>query len=217
MAERDGRVNVRARGHATEAAGYTPSMAVKTRMTLDEFLALPETEPASEFAHGEVTRKPMPNYLHSLLQAALVVVFSEYFKRARVDGVVLPELRHANRDEERAFLPDIAVRVGAKAHPDWESARGTLDDMPDIAIEILSPDDRPGRVADKLAFYLRMGVPLVWLVDPEERRVDVYRPDEPSTSYGPPAALDANPVLRDFRLDLREFFAPIDRLRGTAG
>jgi len=187
-------------------------MAVKTRMTLDEFLALPETEPASEFARGEVIQKPMPTFAHSLIQTALILVFAGFFQMVRsVRGTVVPELRHANRDEERAYLPDVSILIGERATAtQQELFRGPIERVPDIAIEILSPDDRPGRVADKLAFYLRTGVPLVWLVDPELRRVDAYRAGEPSLTFEGEDVVTAEPVLAGFELPLPELFSVLD-------
>jgi Uma2 family endonuclease len=51
-------------------------MAAKTRITLEEFLALPETEPASEFACGEVFQKPMPSGMHALLHGFFCTVLA---------------------------------------------------------------------------------------------------------------------------------------------
>jgi Uma2 family endonuclease len=87
--------------------------------------------------------------------------------------------------------------------------RGPIEIPPDLAIEILSPDDSTGRVLDKVDFYLRTGVQLVWLVDPELETVTVYRPGEQPSTERAPAALDATPVLRGFTLDLDAFFATL--------
>lgn len=185
-------------------------MAVKTRMTLDEFLALPETEPASEFAHGEVIQKPMPTIAHSLIQAALSSFFFVFFRTAGTKGLVMSEVRHANRDEERAYLPDVSILLGQHTVLTRDQLfRGPLEFVPDIAIEILSPDDRAGRVADKLAFYLRADVPLVWLIDAEARRVDAYQPGRPSVTFEGDDVLTAE-TLPGFELPLPELFAILD-------
>lgn len=83
---------------------------------------------------------------------------------------------------------------------------------PDLAIEILSPDDRPGRVADKLAFYLRTGVPLTWIIDPGERTLTAYRPGEPPVLHTVTDVVRGEPVLPNFTLDLGNLFAELDGL-----
>jgi Uma2 family endonuclease len=189
--------------------GYTQDMATSTkRMTLEEFLALPETEPPSELIDGEVLQKTMPTLLHSLVSGLLYVMLVNYLRLTK-EGIAAIELRHAQRDESRSYLPDIAVTLrGPRSREEIE--RGPVERVPDIAIEVLSPDDRPGRIAEKVTFYLRAGALLVWVVDPVERTLDAYRRDRPSTHYAPPDIVDALPVLREFALDLTELFAQVD-------
>ena len=179
-------------------------------MTLDEFLALPETEPASEFACGRIVPRPMPSLNHSLCSSAFVRVLGNRFVTT-AEGVAVDNTRCADEDEDRAYLPDVSVILRARLPTDPETrARGPLRIPPDIAIEVLSPGDRPGRVADKLAFYLRTGVPLTWIVDPEERTLTAYRPGEPPTVHSAPEVIGAEPVLRGLVLDLAELFGVLD-------
>ena len=81
-------------------------MTTKTRFTVDEFLALPETEPPSELLDGEVVQKVSPNLKHSVLAAELVGLLREHV-RARRLGIVGVEGRHIARDEGRVYLPDV--------------------------------------------------------------------------------------------------------------
>jgi Uma2 family endonuclease len=185
-------------------------MTTATRLTLDEFLAMPETEPPSEFACGRIIEKPMPTWNHAVLSSRLIAILSRYLERVS-EAYVLGNLRFANRPEDRAFLPDIAVMRTEHRPADVEQRRrGALEILPDLAIEVLSPDDRPGRVADKLAFYLRAGVPLVWIIDPDDRTLAVYRPGQPSTLHTPPEVIGAAPVLSALELNLGELFAVLD-------
>jgi Uma2 family endonuclease len=184
-------------------------VATKTRLTLDQFLALPETEPPSEFACGEVIPKMAPNLAHGVLVAELASLLREYL-RLTAEGVVTTETRHANRGEQRTYLPDLEVITASRlpaGRDNW--FRGPIEIPPDFAIEILSPDDSTGRVLDKVDFYLRTGVQLVWLVDPELETITVYRPGQQPFTERAPAALDATPVLRGFTLDLDPFFATL--------
>ncbi len=77
---------------------------------------------------------------------------------------------------------------------------------PDFAIEVLSPDDRAGRVLDRITFYLQTGVRIIWIVDPDDETVTVYRQDQQPRTLLPPALVDARPVLQEFVLDLDDLF-----------
>jgi len=175
-------------------------------MTLDEFLAMPETEPPSEFICGEVVQKPMPTGSHSLIASELSHLFRSHLAGAKTPGVFV-ESRHALRPENRAYLPDVAF-VLAEHMPGRNALdRGALDVQPDIAIEILSPEDRPSRVAEKVTFYMRNNTPLVWVIDPIDETLDAYRPGLASTHHTRGDIITGEPVLPDFRLDVGALFA----------
>ena len=182
-------------------------MVTAARLTLDEFLKLPETEPPSEFVCGRIEQKPMPTWNHSRLAARLSFFLEAYFM-AHAEGFANVELRHASASEGRAYIPDISVSSAGTAPRSLAERRsGAVEQLPDIAIEIVSPDDRPGRVADKLAFYLRSGVPLVWIVDPEDRSVSIFEPGKPVRMLGSEDILDAKPVLTEFTLPVDSLFS----------
>ena len=186
-------------------------MVTATTMTLDEFLELPETEPASEFVCGRIIPRPMPTWFHSRLASRLATYFENYFA-SKDEGYSNVELRHAAHAEGRSYIPDVSVTRWEKAPPTLaERRRGAIEVLPDLAIEIISPDDRPTRVADKLAFYLRSGVPLIWIVDPDERTVSIYMPGQASRVLTVDDVIDARPVLSDFTLPLNLLFSALDR------
>ncbi len=185
-------------------------MSTTTSLKLDAFLALAETEPPSELICGEVVQKPMPSPHHGMLVAELSAVLRNYLRASR-EAVVLVEPRHVLRSEERAYLPDISVIRVEHFPKDPEALRrGPIEIGPDLAVEVLSSDDRPGRVAEKLAFYLRANTPLVWVIDPSEQTVAVHRPGVASTIQRPGDTLEASPVLSGFVLDVAALFAALD-------
>ncbi len=186
-------------------------MVTATRMTLDEFLQLPETEPPSEFVCGRIVPKPFAPWNHGTLRARLAYCF-EFYLMSRSEGFCQLGLRRTNQSESRAYVPDICVTRSDRAPRTLAERRhGAIESAPDIAIEVTSPEDRPGRIADKLAFYLRVGVPLVWIVDPEDRSVSVYRPGKPVEVLGRGDIIDAAPVLREFSLALEDLFSVLDQ------
>jgi Uma2 family endonuclease len=184
-------------------------MVATTRMSLDEFLALEETKPYLELVDGEVIPKMAPTRAHGRLVARLTAALESYLSETG-EGEVHTEVRHVSRDEERVYLPDISVTLAGRLPAD-EGLGGPEELAPDFTIAVLSPDDQAGRVLERVEFYLRIGVRLIWLVDPERRTVTVYRPGEPLAVYRPPASLDATPVLRNFSLSLENLFDALRR------
>jgi len=185
-------------------------MALKTRTTLAEFLALPETKPYLELMDGEVLEKTMPSRIHSRIVAYLVSVLWEYLAHSQ-EGSVDTELRHIEDEEEWVFLPDVSVTRSERSRPPIES-EGPETALPDLAIEVLSPDDRPGRVQRRIAHYMRSGVVLLWVIDPEAEKVTVWRQGDAPRDYAAPARIPAAPVLASFELDLQRMF---DTLRSS--
>jgi Uma2 family endonuclease len=146
---------------------------VKPQLTLEQFLALPETKPYSEYLDGKIEQKPMPQGEHSTLQIRLGTTINQ---------IALPQkLAHAFTElrcniEGRSFVPDISVFT-------WERISKTatgrianrIDTYPDWVIEILSPEQSANKVIKKIMACLQAGTQLAWLVDPEDESVLIFR------------------------------------------
>jgi Uma2 family endonuclease len=78
---------------------------------------------------------------------------------------------------------------------------------PDLAVEVLSPSNRPGENARKAAIYRECGVPLVWYVDPFKQIVIVYAQNAEPRTLAIGDTLDGGDVLPGFALPLTELFA----------
>lgn len=150
----------------------TPSKPI----TLEEFLKLPETKPASEFVDGKILQKPMPQGQHSRVQQKLTTAINLVTEDLQV-ALAFPELRCTFGG--RSIVPDIAVFT-------WEriptNTDGTIANQfnahPDWTIEILSPDQSVTRVTGNILHCLNHGSQLGWLIDPKEKLVLVYGPNQ---------------------------------------
>ena len=179
-------------------------MSTKTRLTLEEFLALPETEPPCEYLDGEVVQKVSPNIPHSILAAWLAAQLIDWSSRHE-PCLVGVEGRHVAGHLNRAYLPDVHLTKMSRIAGHENESPMTV--TPDVIVEILSPDDRPSVVVDKVEMYVALGVPVLLLVDPGVRTVREYRAALPSRVYHEGGTLDLSPVLPGFRLDVSELFA----------
>lgn len=181
-------------------------MATNTRISLREFLARPETEPASEYVCGEVIQKTMPTRAHGITQARLSHAVYTLLDTHDL-GEAGSEIRYifGPPGQERAYVPDFAF-VRAERLPADAELNDSFHGAPDLAVEILSPADRPGRVHEKVDFYLRHGVRRVWLVDPEERSVRVCVPDEDVRTLEAGDLLDGGDLLPGFSVAVADLF-----------
>jgi len=85
-----------------------------------------------------------------------------------------------------------------------EQRRAFVPLCPDFAVELQSPSDRRQEVQAKLREYLDNGLKLGWLIDPEAKEVEVYRPDQATQTLSNPEGLSGEPVLSGFILDLSD-------------
>ena len=85
--------------------------------------------------------------------------------------------------------------------------RGSVPHLPDIAIEIKSPDDTVKQLREKADYYLANGTQLVWLVYPHQRMVEVYSLDGDVEILFEDDLLTGGEVLPDFSMPVAEVFA----------
>lgn len=182
----------------------------RTRLTLEEFLARPDTEPASEYACGEVWQKPMPDNAHGALQGYIWMLIYQFLARTSL-GRVRTEWRciFGPAGAERVFVPDVVYASYERMPPGDARANRFLRTAPDLAVEVLSPDHRAGRVADKVQFYLLNGVRLVWVVDPDDELVYVYVPGGQPQTLRSGDTLTGVEVLPGFAVAVADIFAQL--------
>lgn len=145
------------------------SSIVRQRLTLDAFLALPETKPPAEFVVGEIWQKPMPQGEHSCLQVELCKVLNQAGQPGRV-FYAFPELRCSFGG--RSLIPDVSVfRWGRIPRTEVGRVANRFLIHPDWAIEILSPGQSQTKVLDNLLHCSEQGTELGWLLDPEEETI----------------------------------------------
>ena len=182
-------------------------------LTIDEFLAISEEKPYREYLRGEVMEKPLGNDLHGSATARLITEFGNHLD-ATGEGVVRNEVRHAARSEDWVYLPDIHIHIRTGSEAELApQPRGVVERAPDFGIEVLSPDDRPQRWIERVSLYMRAGTRLLWIVDPREETIRVYRPGMDSRMVRAGDVLDGEPVLKGFKLDVGAFFAKVHRRR----
>lgn len=150
----------------------TPSKAA----TLEEFLKLPETKPASEYIDGQIIQKPMPQGKHSTIQTELSTAINAVLKPQRI-ARAFSELRCTFGG--RSTVPDVSVFVWDRIPRDDNGEIANVFRVaPDWTIEILSPDQSQTKVTKNILHCLKYETQMGWLIDPEEQTVFVYLPKQ---------------------------------------
>jgi Uma2 family endonuclease len=122
--------------------------------------------PDCDYVDGEVLERNLGERDHSYIQVALS---SYFFTRRKALGIeVYPEQR-VQVKPRRYRVPDICVVLGGTKEKIFTSP-------PFLCVEILSPEDRMVRVWERIQDYFEMGVPNVWVIDPETRVAHIASP-----------------------------------------
>jgi Uma2 family endonuclease len=185
------------------------STAATTRMTAEQFhewVNRPENRDRHfELDRGEVVEKSRPTLQHGVVCGNVGWVLSNYVRRRRKGfvcgndaGIVL------ERDPDTVRGPDVTLYEGVRTF-DELPARPS-ERLPKLAVEVLSPNDRWGKVTRRINELLSRGVALVWLVDPDSRNVTVHRMNQLPQVAEEGEELTGDGVLPEFRCAVADFF-----------
>lgn len=174
-------------------------------LTLEEFLKLPETKPASEYINGQILQKPMPQGKHSKLQGRLVTAINEVVEQRQI-ALAFLELRCTFG--KRSIVPDVAVFTWQRIPVDEPGdVANVFEAAPDWTIEILSPNQSQTKVTGNILHCLKHGSKLGWLIDPDERSVLVYPPkQQPELLQEPENVLPVPDLVAHLQLTVGDLF-----------
>jgi Uma2 family endonuclease len=173
--------------------------------TLEDFLrfiSLPENEDRLfEYIEGEIV-EVVTNHYSSEVAANILIRLGTYVQ-ARKLGHITGEAGGYQVGNNR-YLPDVGfISAGRQS----ESSHETFNpNPPDLAVEVLSPTDKPRKVRTKIENYKAVGT-VVWLVDPEKKEVDVIIPGQPEKTLRLDDTVDGGDILPGFTLAVKDIFA----------
>lgn len=181
------------------------SIQSPSKISLEEFLLLPETKPASEYVDGKIYQKDMPQGKHSTLQTRFGNRINQVGEPQKL-AFAFSELRCTFGG--RSIVPDIAVFEWSRI---LLNAKGEVENrfeiVPDWTIEILSPDQNPTRVINNILFCLNHNAKLGWLIDPAEKLVLVFKPQQQPEAKENQDILPVLDMLSDLQLSADDLFA----------
>ena len=185
----------------------------QSRLTLQQFLTLPEEEPALEFFDGRVTQKAPPDRKHARLQAKMAELINRFAEPLQL-AMAFTEMRAAFGDA--AFVPDLSVYRWDRVpfNPDDE-LEGGIGDPPAIAVEIVSPDQSVTGLVEKCLTMVEQGTEIALLVDPSDRAILDIRPPGQIRALRGTDRIDLSSVLPGFELTVNDVFALLRRPRAN--
>jgi Uma2 family endonuclease len=168
----------------------------------DRFVDLPENASRLfEYIGGEVVEVGS-NQISSQLAARISGFLFIYLLRNEIGFLTSADGGYRVAGER--YIPDVAFVSKARQAQPSERAYGP--NPPDLAVEVLSPSNTPHEMRVKLFNTLAAGT-LVWLVDPDLKRVEVYAPGQPVQKIGVDGTLDGGTLLPGFTLAVKDIFA----------
>jgi Uma2 family endonuclease len=192
----------------TAVARVTPPRGQHLLTAAD--LALLPSELASgtvryELHHGRLLITPPPGDIHGAVQANTVTEFKLQGERRRLGkartevGVILW------RNPDHVLAPDVLFISNASL-PLHLSPEGYLETIPDLAVEVRSKSDTDQEIADKFKDYLKAGVRVVWVPDPERTIVTVYRRGRRPKVFQETDTLTAEDIIPGFHVRVSRLF-----------
>ena len=158
-------------------------------LTLQEFLDIPEGDRPYELVDGCAVPKMSPKFFHSRLQKTLLFLLNGWAEnRGRVEPEWAVVLKKNGVDW--VPVPDLTYISFSRLSADW-----MLDEpcpvAPELTIEIISPGQSFGDLAEKAADYLKAGVSRVWIIDTKAKSITIFYLDAlPQTIKGTTAISD---------------------------
>ena len=155
-----------------------------------------------EIVNGVPEEKEMPGARHGMIAARLLTRLNNFIEANQL-GVAFTEVNFNLGHNER--IPDLSF-VAANRIPPEGVPEGVWQIPPDLAVEIISPNDLHEKVSNKVLEYLEAGVKQVWIVSPEIRTVTIFRSMEQVQVFAANRKLESPDLLPGFSCPLAEIF-----------
>lgn len=182
-------------------------MAVGTRLiTIEELEKMPQTDARVELVEGEIIKMPPAGHEHGEIAGNIFAAMHAFIRKNKLGKVYAAEtgfILHRNPDTVRA--PDAAFVTAERAEK-TEGKEGFFPGPPDLAVEVISPNDSDEDVEAKVLDYLQAGTRLLWIIRPRTRTITVYRSRQDIRLLTAEDTLDGADVLPGFSVPVRELF-----------
>jgi Uma2 family endonuclease len=177
-------------------------------ITAEEFFLMPGPSDGSkvELVRGENIKVCSPGFQHGLRQGRVMTLLDQFGRSTGHGRAIVATGVVTQRGPDTVRGPDISYWSAARLPLD-QAPEGYPENPPDLTVEVLSPTSRMAEIREKMAEYFQRGVRMVWIVDPEDRTVAVYRSVDEGRVLHENATLSGEDVLPGFSCRVAELFA----------
>ena len=182
------------------------AIAATKLLTADDLLRLDGEGVRGELIRGVFHEIMSSGLEHSKIAAKLTFLLSFFIIPRSLGTLATSDLGvWLEREPDTVREPDIAYFSAARLPLDVR-VTGYAEVVPDLVVEIVSPNDTQREVRDKARMWLSYGVALVWVVQPDTRTVDVYAPGRAVVTHTDNDTLDGAAVLPGFTCPISDIF-----------
>ncbi len=178
-------------------------------LTVEEFLALPEDGVDRELIRGELREGPMTyrNQYHSESMGAVAETLRVWRRASGLDWrILVGDAGFVLKDDPQTVVGiDVAVVDRSRLQSEMAD-RSIIIGAPVLAVEILSPSDTVEHIHERTELFIESGVAVVWWLDPRDRTVRVYRPNQVPVLLNESQDLTGEPELPGLRVAVAELF-----------
>jgi len=158
----------------------------------------------AELVDGEVVLMTGAGGRHGMIAAKLCILLGQHVLAHRLGVVFAAETAFVlARTPDTVRCPDVSFISTARI-PVGGVTAARIEIAPDLAVEVLSPDDRAIDVEERVATFLRAGTRLVWIVNPKLRTATIHAPGAAPNVVGEDGLLDGGDVVPGFACPLRD-------------
>lgn len=176
-------------------------------MTAEELMQLPDSPFRHELINGELITMPLPKAPHGQAAIRLAAPLAQFVWDHDLGEVYDHSGFQLTVNPDTVLGPDIAF-ISKQRLEEVGQVEGYWQGPPDLAVEVLSPGDRPGKVNKKISRWLEYGTKQVWIVDRKHRKVTIYRSESDTTTFSGSDYLESQDLLPGFRISLDRIFGP---------
>ncbi|OFW08369.1 MAG: hypothetical protein A3H27_07695 [Acidobacteria bacterium RIFCSPLOWO2_02_FULL_59_13] len=181
-------------------------MSTKTLLTSEDLWKRVADGSRYELSEGELLPMTPVGMEHGGIVVRLARLLGAFVDEKNL-GLVGTEIGfRLARDPDTVRAPDVAF-VAKHRLPKEGVPKKFAEFAPDLAVEVLSPEDTASEILRKVEEYLAAGVALAWVVDPATRTVTVYRSLRDIQILSADQELDGGTVLPGFRVKIAEIFS----------
>jgi Uma2 family endonuclease len=182
-------------------------MSIQTRLiSADQFAAMPDDGFAHELIRGEVITMSLPGGRHGKIASRIGRLLGNYTDTRNL-GDVYSEVGYlVERHPDTVRGPDVSFVRREQVSRIVDSDK-FIPFAPDLAVEVVSPNDRAVEVEEKVEMWISHGTRLVWVVDPKSETVTVHRPGTGPRTLSGDDSLDGEDVIPGFRRRVADCFA----------